>query len=114
MSKKDMENLDKTEKFDDDLISKETLHDIRDGNQTHPRIDKTEARLKVRDRIKQNKLEWEGALRATHKMGKVLHKVLSTELFQLQMGFSFPFLHANNLRSSLLNIRARSFLLSCT
>ena len=36
------------------------------------------------------------------------------ELFQLQMGFSFPFLRANDLRSYLLNIRARSFLLSCT
>ena len=36
MSKKDMENIDKTEKFDDDLISTETLHDIRDVNQTHP------------------------------------------------------------------------------
>ena len=31
------------------------------------------------------------------------------ESFQLQMGFSFPFLRANNLRSSLLNIRARIF-----
>ena len=38
MSKKDMENPDETEKFDDDLISTETLHDIRDGNQTHPKI----------------------------------------------------------------------------
>ena len=34
------------------------------------------------------------------------------ELFQLQMEFLFPFLRTNNLRSSLLNIRARSFLLS--
>ena len=40
MREKDMENLDKTEKFDDNLISTETLHDIRDGNQTHPKIDK--------------------------------------------------------------------------
>ena len=40
MSKKDMENIDEEEKFDDDLISTETLHDIRDGNQTHPEIDK--------------------------------------------------------------------------
>ena len=31
------------------------------------------------------------------------------ELFQLQMGLSFPFLRANDLHSSLLNIRARSF-----
>ena len=31
MSKKDMENIDEKERFDDDLISTETLHDIRDG-----------------------------------------------------------------------------------
>ena len=40
MSEKDMENIEETEKFDDDLISTETLHDIRDRNQTHPIIDK--------------------------------------------------------------------------
>ena len=56
MSEQDMENLDEKEKFNDDLISTETLHDIRDGNQTHPNIDKREARLKIRDRIKQKKL----------------------------------------------------------
>ena len=50
-----MENIDEKEKFDDDLISTETLHDIRDGNQTHPSIDKREARLEIRDRIKQKK-----------------------------------------------------------
>ena len=36
------------------------------------------------------------------------------ELFQIQMGLSFPFLRANDLRLSLLNIRARIFLISCT
>ena len=46
MSEKDMENLDEKEKFDDDLISTETLHDIRDGNQTHPNIDKRKHVLK--------------------------------------------------------------------
>ena len=75
---KDMENIDSNEKFDDDHIITETLHDIRDGNQTHPNIDKREARLKIRDHIKQKKSEWKGALRATHKMGKGLHKVFST------------------------------------
>ena len=74
MSKKDMENLDEIEKFDDDLISTETLHDIRDGNQTHPNIDKREARMAIRDHIKQNKSQRKGALRATHKMGKVYIK----------------------------------------
>ena len=78
MSKKDIENLDKTEEFDDDLISTETLHDIRDGNQTHPKINKREARMVIRDLIQLKKSEWKGALRATHKMGKCLHRVFST------------------------------------
>ena len=78
MSEKHMENLDEKEEFNDDLISTETLHDIRDGNHTHPNIDKREAGLKIRDRIKQNKSQWKGALRATHKLGKRLHRVFST------------------------------------
>ena len=57
MSEKDMEDLDKTEKFDDNLISTETLHDIHDVNQTHPSIDKREARMANRDRIKQKILQ---------------------------------------------------------
>ena len=81
ISEKYMEDLDKTEKFDDDLISTETLHDIRDGNQTHPKINKREARMAIRDRIKQKKSEWKEALRATHKMGKGLHRV-SVLLYQ--------------------------------
>ena len=55
MSEQDMENIDEKEKFDNAIISTETLHDIRDGNQTHPNIDKREARLKIRDRIRQKK-----------------------------------------------------------
>ena len=70
-----MENLGETEKFDEGLISTETLQDIRDGNQTHPGINKRESRMAIRDRIKQNKSEWKGALKATHKMGKGLHRV---------------------------------------
>ena len=72
MSEQDMENLDEKEKSDDNLISTETLHDIRDGSQTHPNIDKREARLAIRDRIKQHKSQWKGALKATHNMGKGL------------------------------------------
>ena len=45
MSKKDMENIDEKEKFDDNIISTVTLHDICDGNQTHPSIDKREESL---------------------------------------------------------------------
>ena len=65
-------------KFDDDLISTETLHDICYRSQTHPKIDKREARLQMHDHIKQKKPQWKGALRATHKMGKGLHRVFST------------------------------------
>ena len=75
MSEKYRENLDEKEKVEDDLISTEMLHDIHDGNQTHPSIDKREARLEIRDRIKQNKLQWKGALRAMQKMGKGLHRL---------------------------------------
>ena len=85
MSEKDMENIDKIEKFDDDLISTEMLHDIRDGTQTHLNIDKREARLKIRDRINQRQSEWKGVLRATRNMVKFLHKVFSNivkEIFQ--------------------------------
>ena len=34
--------------------------------------------MAIRDRIKQKKSEWKGALRATHKMGKGVHRVFST------------------------------------
>ena len=66
MSKQVMENIDEKETFDDKLMSTETLHDIRDRNQTHPNIDKKKARRKIRDRNKQKKSEWKGALRAMH------------------------------------------------
>ena len=32
----------------------------------------------IRDRIKQKKFQWKGALRATHKMGKGLYTVFIT------------------------------------
>ena len=65
MNKQDMENIDSNEKSDHNLISMETLEDIRDGSQTHPTVNKREARCKIRDRIKQRQSEWKGALKAT-------------------------------------------------
>ena len=78
MSEQDMENLDENEKSNHDLITTETLEDIRDRNQTHPTLNKREASCKICDRIKQRQSEWKGSLKATHKMGKGLHKVFST------------------------------------
>ena len=42
-----------------------------------------EARLAIRDRIKQKKSQWKGALRATHKMGKGLQRVFNTIVSKL-------------------------------
>ena len=78
MIKKDMENINSGDESDHDLISTEMLEDIRDGNQTHPNVNKREARYKIHDRVWQRQSEWKGALKATQSMGKVLHKVFST------------------------------------
>ena len=55
MNKQDIENIDEEEKSDDDHISTETLHDIRDRSQTHPKVDKREARYKIRHCVNQRK-----------------------------------------------------------
>ena len=78
MSKQDMDNIDSSDESYHDLISTEMLHDIRDGGQTHPNVNKREARCKIRDFIRQRQLEWKGALKATQSMVKVLHKEFST------------------------------------
>ena len=53
MNEQDMENLDENDKSDHDLITTETLEDIRDRSQTHPTVNKREARCKIRDCIRQ-------------------------------------------------------------
>ena len=77
-SKQDIENLDSNEELDHDLISTDMLEDIRQRSQTHPNVNKREARYKIRERVRQRQLEWKGALKATRSMGKGLHKVFST------------------------------------
>ena len=78
MSKQDMENLNSDEQSDHDLISTEMLEDIRDVSQTHPNVNRREARYKIRDRIRQRQLEWKGELKAKWSMVKGSHKVFST------------------------------------
>ena len=50
------------------------LEDIRDGSQTHPNVNKREARYKIRDRVRQKESQWKGALKDSRNMVKVLHK----------------------------------------
>ena len=54
------------------------LEDISNGSQSHPNVNRREARYKIRDSIKQRKPEYKGALKSTRNMGKVLHKVCKT------------------------------------
>ena len=65
MSEQDMENLDSNDKLDHDLISTEMLEDIRSGSQTHPNVNKREARYKICDRIRQKESQWKGDLKDT-------------------------------------------------
>ena len=51
------------------------LEDIRDGSQSHPIINRREARYRIHDHFKQMKDEWKGALLSTQNMGKGLNKL---------------------------------------
>ena len=57
--------MDSGDESNHDLIPTEMLEDIRDGSQNHPNVNKRESRYKIRDRIRQRKLERKGALKAT-------------------------------------------------
>ena len=48
-----MENLDSGDESDHDLVSTEILEDICDGSQTHPNVNRREARYKIRNSISQ-------------------------------------------------------------
>ena len=78
MIEQDTEDINYGDESDHDLISTEMLEYIRDGNQTHPKINRREARYKIRDRIRQRQSEWKGALKSTRSMGKGLHNVFKT------------------------------------
>ena len=73
MSEQDMDAMNFGDESDHDLISTDMLEDIFDGSQTHPNFNRREARYKIRDCIRQRKLERKGSLKATRSMGKGLH-----------------------------------------
>ena len=78
MSEQDMDAINSGDELDHDIISTEMLEDICDRSQTHPNVNRREARYKIRNHIRQIQLEWKGALESTRSMGKGLHKVFST------------------------------------
>ena len=60
---------------DAEPMSADILEDIHDISQSHPRINRIEARYKIRDCIKQGQLERKGELLSTQNMGKKLLKL---------------------------------------
>ena len=70
--------MDYDDESDHDLIYTEMLEDICNEIQYHPKFNQIESRYKIRDRIRQRQSKWKGALKATQKMGKGLHKVFKT------------------------------------
>ena len=56
--------MDLGDKSDDEPIPREMLEDIRDRIQSHPNINRREARYKIRDLMKQRQQEWKVALKS--------------------------------------------------
>ena len=54
------------------------LEDIYDGIQYHPRVNRREARYKIRNCIKRRRSERNGALKDKRKFGKGLYKAFKT------------------------------------
>ena len=57
MSEQDMDAISSSDESDHDLRSTEMLEDIHEESQTHPKVNKREARDEIRDCIRQGKLE---------------------------------------------------------
>ena len=67
--------MSSSDESDAEPMSKDILGYIRDGSQSHPIINKREARYKILDSFKQRQVEWKGALLSTRTMGKGLYKL---------------------------------------
>ena len=79
--------MDYGDESDDEPMYTEMLEEIFDGSQSHPKVNRREARYKIRDLIKQRQSEWKGALKAMQNMGKGLHKVFRTVVKDILQGY---------------------------
>ena len=72
---KKIDVMNSGDESEDEPMSTDMLEYIRDGIQSHPSVNRIEARYKRRNLIKQIQSEWKGALKATQNMGRGLHKL---------------------------------------
>ena len=63
------------DEYDAEPMSTNMLEDICDRSQSHPIIDRIDARYKIRDSINQRREEWKGELISTQNTVKGLYKV---------------------------------------
>ena len=52
ISEEEMDAMDSGDESDGEYMSTEMLEEIFDGSKSHPRVNRREARYKIRDRIK--------------------------------------------------------------
>ena len=69
-----MDAMSSGDESDAEPMPTDMLEYICDGSQSHPSINRREARYKIRDRFKQVQAEWQGSLLSMRNMGKVLQK----------------------------------------
>ena len=75
ISEEKMDLISSVDDSDAEHMSTEMLEGICDGSQSHPSINRREARYKILGCIKQGRSEWKGALLSTQNMGKILQKL---------------------------------------
>ena len=68
----------------DGFISTNALYDIKDGNQIHPELKRRDARLRIRDHIKQMKNEWKVTELSAKRMEKRLLKLFKAVVNELK------------------------------
>ena len=95
-----MDEISLSDEYYAEPMPTNTLEDICDRGKYHLRINRREARYKIRDCIKQRQSEWKGALLLTQDMGKGPHKVFKDVVNEL-----------SKLITNYWRIRIRSFLL---
>ena len=84
-----MNSMSSGDASDAEPMSMDLLEDTRDGSQSHPIVNRREARYKICYRIKQSQSEWKGSLLSTQNMGKVLHRVFKAIVNDISQVYQF-------------------------
>ena len=82
-----MDAMGSGDESDHDLISTEMLENIRDESQSHPNVNRREARYKIRGSISQRQSKYKGALKDTQNLGNGLHKLFRTVVKEISQDF---------------------------